>query len=480
MVLAGILTLLWVVLGTAAAGPAAAHAELVSTAPANGAEVTRPPADLQLVFSEPVKPVKGSFDLRDEDDRRVAVVQPTAQAKTLRTPLPAGLGPGFYLFNFRVVSADNHPISGSVAFSVTKPAKAAAKATPKARPTAEPTAVAAAGGHSGHGGTAIGIPAVGTGVHAGHAEHAPLAGTAGVVRGISYAGAVLLLGVPAFALLCMPASRRDKRLWSAAALGAGLVVAAAAAALPVQAAQLAGTGIGGAFSEGRLSEVIDSRFGGAILWRLGLVAALVALLVVAARRPGRLPVVGAVLAAGGVALTYARIGHPGAGSRPELTMPADAIHLLAVAVWLAGLLVLASRVLPRPPADCAAVLARWSRVATVAVAVLVVTGVFQAAWRLRRFSALVDTEYGRWVLAKSIVLGGMLVLASLGRHKVRAMVIAAPPRALRAGASLGAALAEPRPDPDQIRLRRGVAFELALGGLVLILTAFLTATPPPA
>lgn len=215
-----------------------------------------------------------------------------------------------------------------------------------------------------------------------------------------------------------------------------------------------------------------------MLLRIAFAGVLIAVLFDLVRRPNAWLVAGAGAAAAGVLFTYARGGHPAAGSNPSLSMSLDAIHLAAVALWVGGLLVLAVRLLPAPPPDCAAVLQRWSTVATASVAVLIVTGTIGAARELRSFSALLDTEYGRWILAKSLVLGAMLALANLGRSRVRRYVAAAPLR-VPAGASLGAALAKPRSHAEVSRLRRSVAGELALAAVVLVLTAFLTATSPP-
>lgn len=453
--LAAVFTLLWVLLGSAAAGPAAAHAVLESSDPENGAELKVAPKQITLTFSERVRPVRKSFSLTDDAGDALRLTQPpAATSRTVVTTMPAGLEPGFYLFDFRVISEDNHPVHGSVAFNLTgKSATTTAKKAPAAALRAD------------DGSDTVSV-------------------VAGVNRWVGYVGAVLLLGVAGFVRLCWGAGAKDRRVRGLVLVGAVLVPLAALAAIPIQAAQTNGTGLRGAFSDGRLGDVLDARYGETMLLRIGFALALTVSLVVSARRPTRWPTTAAAVAAAGVALTYARAGHPAAGEYPALTMADDAVHLGAVSLWLAGLLVLAVRVLPRPPVDCADVLRSWSRVAIGAVTVLAVTGVIQAARELRSVSALFDTEYGRWILAKTVVLVVMLVLANLGRAHVRRWAEVMPPLRVPAGASLGAKLADPAPahrreQREASRLRRSVAAELVLGVAVLVLTAFLAVTSPP-
>lgn len=228
--LVAVLTLLWTVLGLLGAGPAAAHAELVSSTPANGAELRSAPAEVRLAFSEAVRPVRKTFTLTDDAGDAVAIVEPSGTSRTVVTSLPPNLGAGFYVLNFRVISVDNHPIKGSVAFNVTGPAE---RSGVGAVPALEST----------------------------HDESTAVAALAGVNRWISHLGVILLLGVAAFVRLCWPAGTRDRRVRTGVAIGAGLVLLAAAFALPLQAAQAAGTGLGGAFADGRLGEVVDARYG---------------------------------------------------------------------------------------------------------------------------------------------------------------------------------------------------------------------------
>lgn len=85
-----------------------------------------------------------------------------------------------------------------------------------------------------------------------------------------------------------------------------------------------------------------------------------------------------------------------------------AAHALTAALWLGPLAAMA--LLLRGRGAWAALLPRYSDLAWKCVAVLTVTGVVDAAVALGGVGALVDTGYGRILLAKSLCLTGLVVL----------------------------------------------------------------------
>ncbi len=130
-------------------------------------------------------------------------------------------------------------------------------------------------------------------------------------------------------------------------------------------------------------------------------------------------------------------------------MASSVLHLLAMAVWLGGLTALLTT-LQRAMADpdpessagddprLTATVARFSRIAYLAVAVLVVTGVYQS-WRgLGSWTALTDTTYGRLLLVKlaAVVL---LLAAAGGSRRWTARLVTAAGRRGSAGSAVGSA-----------------------------------------
>ena len=108
-------------------------------------------------------------------------------------------------------------------------------------------------------------------------------------------------------------------------------------------------------------------------------------------------------------------------------------------------------------------LMRFSGVGYVAVAVLVVTGVVNSWFLLGSIEALTSGVYGRLLLLKLALFGGMAALAASNRFWIT-------PRLHRA-------------DADGIglwlhRIRRHVAAELALGLLVVAIVAVLGTLQP--
>jgi copper transport protein len=122
-----------VLLALAGAGPAAAHAELLSTDPVDGAVLADAPAEIVLTFNEPVVVRDGAVRLftgagRDVDAR------PRAVDTRVVIGLPDRLPDGTYVLSWRVVSADSHPVAGGFSFSVGAPDAGTVQV-----PVAEPT-----------------------------------------------------------------------------------------------------------------------------------------------------------------------------------------------------------------------------------------------------------------------------------------------------------------------------------------------------
>jgi copper transport protein len=130
------------------------------------------------------------------------------------------------------------------------------------------------------------------------------------------------------------------------------------------------------------------------------------------------------------------------------------------------------------------VLPRFSRVAFTCVVVLVITGTFQAWRELGSFSALAGTPLGRLLLIKVSLVTVLVGFGALARRWVQRHLI---PTVMQVEEVVGAGAASPLatvvhqvlPDRQQIRaLRQGLVAELAIGVVVLGVTAALVATSP--
>jgi copper resistance protein C len=106
--------------------PALAHARLESSDPADGASLDAGPERVTLTYNEAVQPGFATVTVVGPDGGQFQTGEVTADGRSVSTAvLP--LGPaGKYEIGYRVVSADGHPITGSVAFTLTTPGEGAA------------------------------------------------------------------------------------------------------------------------------------------------------------------------------------------------------------------------------------------------------------------------------------------------------------------------------------------------------------------
>jgi copper transport protein len=454
---------------------------LESTEPLSGSTEKRLPQQIVFKFSEPVEGSFGAIRVFDRQGRRVdagEVFHPGGRGPELATKLKPDLAKGSYTATYRVISADSHPVSGGLVFSY---GKASATGATVSELLAQQGQVGEV--------TQIAF---------------------GVARGVQYASIALAVGtvvfliaiwLPALSLVAggAPQWRAASERFASGARSVLLLAVAAGvlsglAGIVLQGATAAGTTFWSALDSQIIGDVLDTRFGTVwgirvLVW-LGLGAVLLGVLS-AARRPVLRPAsVGAtglaparfgpatlVLLAvplGFMVLSPAFSGHASLEKPSAVLVPANAIHVLAMSVWVAGLVLLlfvlprATRVLEAPDRTrlLAATLTRFSPVALTAVVAILVTGLVQSWFEVEELGNLLDTAFGRSALIKFGLLVGPLV--ALGAYNQRRLL----PR-LRRAAAEGQA-----PGRDGFRLRRSIRTEVALLAVVLGVTAALVSYPP--
>ena len=148
----------------------------------------------------------------------------------------------------------------------------------------------------------------------------------------------------------------------------------------------AGAGIGDAVKWTVVHDVLHTRFGHVTEVRLVLLVVALALLAFLGRFAGgrRAPLwwlVAAAIVAIGLAGTPGYAGHAATGDFTIFAVPLDTVHVLAMSVWLGGLVVLLVAALGGGfSGGLRHALTTFSRVAFWCVVVLVLSGVF-ASWR---------------------------------------------------------------------------------------------------
>ena len=412
----------------AVAAPAAAHAVLVSSDPVDGSRLSSSPAQVTLRFDEAVQLVPDAAKVLAADGARADTGTPrqTAGGTTVVIPLKPELPRGSYTVTWRVVSADTHVVVGSITFGVRQNAGSV--------PTASnPT-------------TALDV-------------------VADAAQGLGYLGAVLAFGLAAVGRTLWPWVLRRRRARALGWIGGAALLVGALLELLLQGPRATGSGWEGFVRFDDLGQTLASGYGVALLVRVVLLAALCAL------RPWRatsrcgswLP---RLLLAVGVLATIAVSGHAGVGADAAIAIPVAILHLTAMCVWLGGLVALVGIVLPgwkRAPRVHPLLLRGWSLTAFVCVALLIVTGEYQAWREIQPVPALWTTAYGITLLIKIALVIVALSLAIGVRYRPTAL----RPTALRrsGSASVGA-------------IRRSVWIETAVVALVVVVSTVLVAQPP--
>jgi copper transport protein len=386
------------VLVAALATPAFAHATLQETSPTAGQVLDTPPKDVTLRYSEPVEAALGAirvYDSRGDQLDIGAVSHPAGQQSQVRVTLP-NLDEDSYVVTWRVLSADGHPVRGAFTFQVGTGAPAGNLQSLADRLLAEQ------GGEK----------------------------TVGVLyaaaRFTVFASLALLIGASAFLVFLWPRARESKGVARIVWTGWIGAFVATAAGIPLEGAYAGALPLGDVFDPSVTSDVLDTRFGRVWLLRLALLLlALPLLRLLVNRRPvvefplprWWRPAAAAVGAA--MLFTPGLSGHASSGRLVPLAIPADAIHLGAVSLWLGGLVVLVAVALrPKHIDELRRVVPRFSQLALAAVGVIVATGVFQAWRQLGSISNLRDTDYGKLLVAKLIAVGALIITAAFSREIV--------------------------------------------------------------
>jgi copper transport protein len=458
------------------AAPASAHAVLEFTQPADGAVLSSSPARVVMGFDESVELPLGSVAVYNSAARRVdqgLAYHPGGRADQIAANLPGHLPAGGYVVTWRVISADSHPVHGAFTFQV------------------------------GSAGSAIAIQNEAAGLlNAQRGSH-----TVGVVfgidRAVSYAAVTLLLGGALLLALAWPEGMEElaarRLLWGSYALA----VLTTIAALLLQGPYGAGQPLRVLVKSAVVSSVLDTRYGKLYLARaLLLLLAIGPLLWIQFRRrpPGKPPLwwgPAALGAAVAVLIIPGLADHASSGRLVPLSVTFDLVHLGAVSVWVGGLGLLAAVGLSARYGRRLAreVLPRFSQWALAAVVAIIVSGGF-AAWReVGSIHNVTTTTYGRLVLAKTILLVAIVLLATVSRtltHGNLAVPFVATRLPRGAGvirtpanvsAGPGAAILAAKPirahgRGGRRRLRQSVTIELAFAAAALSVAAVLVNVQP--
>ena len=345
--------------------PARAHAQLVDTSPAHGTVLDQPPPRIELHFNEPVSVV--SLRLRASD----AEIPGTTSSDGSTVAFAPGevIPDGTAVFEWQVMSADGHPIGGSVVFHVRL----------------------ATGGQ---------VVDQETPVNAGLI----------VSNALMYVGLVLGGGLALFAVHVNREDREGARLRriTVALLGAGVVGTGATLAMR---------------ATGGIFDFTTMPAGAAVAMTAVVLGS--ALAIAGKSRP--IPVtVGVAIALLGPVLT----GHTRSFDPRWLLMGSDAVHLYAASVWGGGLAGIAL-VTRRYRAEMGPLVSRFSRIAAWSLAAVLISG-STLAWTLHGSRAsLTGTDHGRLALLKLAIVLAVAGVGAFNRYRLVPALAAAGAKAGR-------------------------------------------------
>ena len=450
------------------ATPAFAHASLLESNPAPGEVLQASPQQIRLSFSEVVSASFGAVRVYNSDSERVDSGDVKTRNNAVEVQVPK-LDNGSYVVTWRVTSADSHPISGAFTFQIGNAGNASS-------PRTQALAARLLGAERGD----------------------ELVGTVyGITRGLLFAGLALMIGCAAFGLIVTTRARAstiNRRLvW----IGWLTTTTAALFGFLVYGPYAAGIGLDQTFKTSLIDETLSTRYGQIGVARLVLLLLAIPIIRVLLARDGeepravpRLWLGAATLFAVLIAATPGLSGHASSGDLVPLAVVTDTIHVLAMGLWVGGLVTLGVVVLRWPSvAEIEAPVSRWSRLAFGCVAAIVVTGVFQAWRQVGNLTALRSTEYGRMLIIKVLLFAGLLMLAAFSRESVRYLFPEPAPKPGRVPLVAGGADDAPESEltPEEVaeyeawefrRLRRSVWAEVGVAVLVFAVTALLVNAAP--
>jgi copper transport protein len=345
-----------------------AHASLVATEPRDGSMVAQAPKTVRLRFNEPVTPAVIRVIDSDGTTRNDAAVH--AVNETIEITLPTGLPAGAQVISYRVISADGHPVAGSMMFSVGMGKAAAAPANSDS--------------------------------------------TLGILIWLSRIGLYLglFVGVGGVFFHVWTAEHHTRSRPIAAALKLGLV--SAVVALGCQGLDLLGLPIRDVLTLAPWRAAIATTLGPSLV----IAAAAMSLSWLAQRYPSaKAARTLTAVALAGTGLALAASGHASTAPPQWLTRPAVFLHAIGLAWWVGALLPLMALALS-PAQPLLPVLHRFSKIAVPVVGVVALTGLLLAVIQLESFQALTSTNYG-WILCVKLALVAVLLaLAALNRFRL--------------------------------------------------------------
>lgn len=430
--------------GFVGGGVALAHNSATGSSPSNGAVLATSPPQWTMTFAKAVPITSASGELVREDGVRRTLPTPRhgTTDNVIVFDLPADIS-GRVTARWRLVGTDGHVISGRVSFSVQ--ATSAPSSTSLAVPVnpADTSTPALTGQPDG--------------------ENRPVPELVRTLVRFSTFAVLTLFGGIIFAEWYIAQgtlfTNRGRRLANGTALGLFIFPAASLIILIDDLRGSSGTLFDG------LSAAASLTIGPMIMARIAFGALLArltrSLLVRGGARQQDLLYILLVLIPYCVTLSYG--GHSRSQRLPQVGVPADVIHVLAISAWLGGLAVVLAVVIPSVKPDQALpAFLRFGYAAERAVPIIIITGLVQSFRLHQSVGSLLTSDHGLLLLAKT---GVVLAMLSLGNRNRKVLVNRRN-------------LTGPRAEISRTILVQRSVYEFLLGAIAVGITSVLVSVTP--
>lgn len=376
-----------------------AHAYIIKSTPMENETLAHSPSLVSLEFSETIQPKFDSLTVINSLGQRVDVSEVTIDKKNpniLEANVQSALPNGAYTIAWKVVSADGHPVEGTIPFRI---------------------------------GTGVDIHSV-QGYANGYIPQADMI----IERGLLYAGFSLYLGVMLFHLVLYKESASSDKMQSQSRMLIWISLLAIAFSLvwnlPLQAKIYANVPWSKAFHLSLWKEALGIPLFGSVWIVQMILIVLLAAATYLAMKYGKLssskawwlPVLLVVV----LLATKALNGHAIGSKYRDITVAMDVLHLFAASLWIGGIMAIAF-VLPagsKNKQDWSFywnVIQRFSPWAMTAVTILLFTGVFSSTLYIPNLRSLYQTVYGQILVAKIVlfIIMGIFGLIHFAKGKLQ-------------------------------------------------------------
>ena len=401
------------------AAQASAHAGLEASVPSANAVLETGPPNIELNFNEAVDFKLADVELYDQNAKLIATGPPQSitDDTVVQVSVPT-IGDGVYVVVWRVPSADGHVVDGVFSFQVGVQSR-------------------------------VDVGALIDKVSGNAAADSTVGRLDTAARLLALVGLIVLIGGGLLAMQSADSASNKMLLWLAWAF---LLVGSLGSFGLYGAKVVAGTP-SDAISPSVWGKVVGSHTASVLLVRAVLVLVAGILLLTFARRASDVWRGAALALAIALVLTYSSVGHAYAQHPTQLWVAIDAVHLAAISLWIGGLLMFAfgtTAWLTDP--DSEGVVRRFSLIATIAVPVIVATGVAQTLKLAGNLDDVTSTSWGRTLLVKVAVVTVLIAVGGVSQWLLR--------------------------NDGPSALKRNVLVEALIGIAVIGLAAALVALPP--